>query len=77
VLLFSEGANRTAWTCPQCGRAAAAAGACPLDGTELEEVEDGLDVAVQRALAHGGEIVSVGTHRDLDPVEGVGALLRY
>jgi peptide chain release factor subunit 1 len=77
LLLFQAGANRPAWQCPACGRGSASGGSCPLDGTSMEEVDDGLDVAVHRTLAHGGSVLALGTHRDLDPVEGIGALLRY
>jgi peptide chain release factor subunit 1 len=77
LLLFQEGADRPAWQCPSCGRGAASGGSCPLDGTTMEQVEEGLDVAVHRTLAHGGSVLAVGAHRDLDPVEGIGALLRY
>jgi peptide chain release factor subunit 1 len=77
VLLFQEGANRGAYQCPRCGRASTSDGNCPLDGTRLENRPDGLDVAVHQTLAHGGTVRAVGQRRDLDPVEGVGALLRY
>jgi peptide chain release factor subunit 1 len=77
VLLFQEGANREAWRCPSCRRAAAAAGTCPLDGTTMERRSDGLDIAVHQTLVHGGTVWSVHHVRDLDPVEGIGAVLRY
>ena len=76
-LLAQEGANRHGWQCPQCGRVAAEAGACPLDGTEMEESDAGLDLAVHQTLAHGGTIWVVQHHSDLEPVEGIGALLRF
>jgi peptide chain release factor subunit 1 len=77
LLLFAEGVNRTAWQCPSCGRGSVNPGECPLDGTTMQEVDDGLNVAVQRTLAHGGDILAIAAHRDLDPVEGIGALLRF
>lgn len=77
VLLFQEGANRDAYQCPQCGRANATNGNCPLDGTRMEPRKEGLDVAVHQTLAHGGTVRAIEHHRDLDPVEGIGALLRY
>jgi peptide chain release factor subunit 1 len=77
VLLFQEGVDREAWRCDACGRLAVAEGKCPLDGTTLERCEDGLDLAIHQALAHGGTIWAIHSHRDLDPVEGIGALLRY
>lgn len=77
LLLFQEGAERPAWRCPECGRAATADGSCPLDGTRMEPHEEGLDLAVHQTLVHGGTVWAVRHHRDLDPVEGIGALLRY
>jgi peptide chain release factor subunit 1 len=77
VLLHQDGANRDAWQCPRCGRAAVEAGPCPLDGTEMEHTPDGIDVAVHQTLAHGGTSFAVSHSRDLDPVGGIGALLRF
>jgi peptide chain release factor subunit 1 len=77
LLLFQEGADRPAWQCPDCGRLATEPGACPLDGTTLEESPHGLDLAVHQTLAHGGTVRALRERRDLDPVEGIGALLRY
>jgi peptide subunit release factor 1 (eRF1) len=77
LLLFQEGADRPAWQCPDCGRLAAESGSCPLDGTELEESPHGLDLAMHQTLAHGGTVRALRERRDLDPVEGIGALLRY
>jgi peptide chain release factor subunit 1 len=77
VLLFQEGTRRPARRCPACGRVAADESKCPLDGTQMEASEDGLDLAVHQTLAHGGTVWAVRHRRDLDPVEGIGALLRY
>jgi peptide chain release factor subunit 1 len=77
VLLFQDGVVREAWRCPACGRAAAASGTCPLDGTTMEQRAEGLDLAVHQTLVHGGTVWAVRHVRDLDPVDGIGALLRY
>lgn len=77
LLLYQDGANREARRCPACGRLAAEGEACPLDGTALEDSADGLDLAVHRTLVHGGTVWAVSGRRDLDPVEGIGALLRF
>jgi peptide chain release factor subunit 1 len=77
LLLFQEGSDRPAFRCPACGRAAAAEGACPLDGTSLEPVDAGIDLAVHQTLAHGGAVWAIRHHEDLAPVGGIGALLRY
>src|SRR5919109_3135497 len=76
VLLFQEGAAHAARRCPACGRIAADEAKCPLDGTQMEESADGLDLAVHQTLAHGGTVWAVRHRQDLDPVEGIGALLR-
>jgi peptide chain release factor subunit 1 len=76
VLLVQDGAERAAFRCPACGRVSAEGGKCPLDGTTFEESSDGLDLAVHQTLANGGTVWAVHG-RDLDPVEGIGALLRY
>lgn len=77
MLLYNEGAQRPAWQCPQCGRASAEGGECPLDGAPLEKRSDGFDLALHQTLAHGGSVVVIGERRDLEPLEGVGALLRF
>jgi peptide chain release factor subunit 1 len=77
LLLFQEGSDRPAWRCPACGRASTSDGSCPLDGTRLERVEAGLDLAVHQTLANGGVVWAIRHHEDLAPVEGIGALLRF
>jgi peptide chain release factor subunit 1 len=77
LLLFSQGAAHDAWQCPACGRVNVSGGRCPLDGTEMEHRLDGLDLAVHQTLVHGGSVRALRNRRDLDPVEGVGALLRF
>ncbi|HEY8103145.1 MAG TPA: Vms1/Ankzf1 family peptidyl-tRNA hydrolase [Gaiellaceae bacterium] len=77
LLLFQAGVQRAAFRCPACGRAAPDATTCPLDGTTMESRDDGLDLAVRLTLAHGGEVLALQTRQDLDPVEGIGAILRF
>ena len=77
VLLYGEQTQRPAWQCPKCGRAVADGGACPLDGTELEERGEGLDLAIHQTLVHGGSALLVREPQDLEPREGIGALLRF
>ena len=77
LLLYGERAAREAFECPSCGRASLEGGACPLDGTTMEARDDGLDLAVHRALSFGATVLRVEHHQDLDPVEGIGALLRF
>ena len=77
LLLYQQGVDHEAWQCPACGRLALDGKSCPLDGTAMEQRDDGLDLSVHQTLAHGGTVCAVTAHRDLDPVEGIGALLRY
>jgi hypothetical protein len=77
LLLVQDGADAPAYQCPRCGRAQVSNGSCPLDGTTLDGRDSGLDLAVHQTLAHGGTVQVIRGRRDLDPVGGVGALLRY
>jgi peptide chain release factor subunit 1 len=76
-LLFQEGAEQPAYVCPACGRVSVSGARCPLDGTEMEKREEGLDLAVHRVLAHGGQVLALRHRQDLEPVGGIGALLRF
>jgi peptide chain release factor subunit 1 len=75
TLLLEANARRRAFHCPKCGRAEAAAGSCPLDGTELES-DEGDELAVHHTLGHGGVVVSL-VAGELAEAEGIGALLRF
>lgn len=77
LLLFRDGANHGAKRCPACGRLSVDGSKCPLDGTQLDDSEDGLDLAVHQTLAHGGRVWAVRHRDDLDAGGGVGALLRF
>ncbi len=77
LLLYRNGIRHPAFRCPSCGRLAVDDGTCPLDGARMEETDEGLDLAVHQTLSNGGTVWAVTTHGDLDPVEGIGALLRY
>ena len=43
----------------------------------MEESQNGADLAVHQTLAHGGKVRELQERHDLEPVEGIGALLRY
>jgi rubrerythrin len=76
TLLLAERAQREAWQCPQCGRASADGGKCPLDGTKLETSPDGADLAIHLAVLHGGGLVRLGEGALADAA-GIAALLRF
>jgi peptide chain release factor subunit 1 len=78
LLLFQEGVDRPAYECPSCGRAQTQNGTCPFDATRMEQRDDGIDLAVRRTLAHGGDVRALPRERpELGPFEGIAALLRY
>jgi peptide chain release factor subunit 1 len=77
LLLYRTGVQKDAYRCPACGRAGVSATTCPLDGTTMEHRDDGLDLAVRLTLAYGGDLLAVEHRADLDPVEGIGAILRF
>jgi peptide subunit release factor 1 (eRF1) len=77
LLLVQDGVDEPAYQCPACGRAQTTNGSCPLDGTTLESRESGLDLAVHQTLVYGGTVHVIRERRDLEPVGGVGALLRF
>ena len=76
TLLLEERGPRPAWECAQCGRPAAEAGSCRLDGATLVQRPDGADVAIHQGLAHGGDVVHLGAGA-LGGVDGIGALTRF
>ena len=43
----------------------------------MEGSDNGLDLAVHQTLGHGGRVWALRSRQDLEPVEGIGALLRY
>jgi hypothetical protein len=44
----------------------------------MQPADTGLDLAVHQTLTHGGTVEVIGDdHRDLEPVGGVAALLRF
>jgi hypothetical protein len=43
----------------------------------MEKRSEGLDLALHQTLAHGGGARVVLHHHDLEPLEGIGALLRF
>jgi peptide chain release factor subunit 1 len=77
LLLVQDGVDRPAYQCPVCGRAQVTNDPCPLDGAPMQIRDYGVDVAVHQTLAHGGTVHVICDRRDLEPVGGVAALLRF
>jgi peptide chain release factor subunit 1 len=76
LLVDQSSAGHEAWVCPKCGRASADGGKCALDDTRLEQAPDAAELAIHRAIEHGGSVVRLGGGA-LGDAAGVGAILRY
>jgi peptide subunit release factor 1 (eRF1) len=75
-LILSEGYAESGWRCA-CGALAARGPQCPLDGDEMEHVDDVVSAAVEAALLQNCHVeICVGS-ADLDVLGRVGALLRF
>jgi peptide chain release factor subunit 1 len=78
TLLLEEGFDQPAARCQACGLLVLeAGGACPIDGTELEQVDHLREAAVEAAVAQDAEVLVVTNYPDLGPFRGIGALLRF
>jgi peptide chain release factor subunit 1 len=79
ALLGSERFSAPGSVCPKCGLLAGAEErSCPVDGSELDQVEDVTEPAIELALQQSAEVLPV-RHRtdDLDGRGGIAALLRF
>lgn len=76
TLLVSNGFEESGWLCP-CGALALRGPKCPVDGQEMERVDDVVSDAVDAALLEGAHIVTCEGNADLDVHGRIGALLRY
>lgn len=63
--------------CPSCGRLAEHMGRCAACGGRLEMVPDVVEAAVAEAFRQGCRVETVVDGSDLEPLGGIGALLRY
>ena len=75
-LVLSEGYAEAGWRCG-CGALAARGPQCPVDGEEMEYVDDVVSDAVDVALTQGCHVEICVGNADLDVLGRVGALLRF
>jgi len=75
-LLVSDGFVETGWRCG-CGALAAVGPRCPVDGAEMERVDDVVSDAVDAALHQSCHVEVCVGNADLDVLGRIGALLRY
>jgi peptide subunit release factor 1 (eRF1) len=76
VLLLEPGVSRRGWWDPTTGFIAAEAGASPTGGT-LDELDDVIEAATEKAVEQSAEILVLRDNADLGAHGGVAALLRF
>jgi peptide chain release factor subunit 1 len=80
TLLLDEHFSAPGVSCPQCGWLGAGDDrTCPIDGRELDQLDDLTDAAIELALQGAAEIMAVHHRRDEfeQRAGGVAALLRF
>jgi peptide chain release factor subunit 1 len=75
VLLMEPGTSKRGWVDPVTGFLAADPGASP--SGELQEREDVMDAAIEKAVEQSAEVLVLRDAPDLGPHGGVAALLRF
>jgi peptide chain release factor subunit 1 len=79
LLLGSERFAAPGTLCPSCGWVAGAEErTCPVDGTELEPLDDVTEAAIELAIQQSAEVLPVRHKTDeLEALGGIAALLRF
>ncbi len=79
TLLVSERFRAPGAVCAQCGWVTGAEErACPVDGSELEPLDDVTEAAVELAVQQSAEVLPVRHSADkLEALDGIAALLRF
>ncbi len=77
LLVISEGYSEGGWRCPACSYLAAIGRTCPLCSSDMVEVPDVVEDALEEALLQSCRIEICVGNADLDVLGRVGAFLRY
>jgi hypothetical protein len=80
TLVADEQFSAAGTCCPTCGwLGPAGESSCPVDGTELEQLDDLTEAAVELTIQQSAEILAVRRRRDelAERADGVAALLRF
>lgn len=77
TLLVSEGFEAPGWRCHSCDWVGVLGRQCPLCGSEMDQVDDVVEEAVEDALAQACKVAICRENADLDVLGRIGALLRY
>jgi peptide chain release factor subunit 1 len=76
VLLLEPGVSKRGWHDPTTGYLAAEPGPSPTGG-QLDELEDVIEAAIEKAIEQSAEILVLRDSPDLGPHGGVAAVLRF
>ena len=77
TLLVSEGFEAPGWRCRSCAWVGTLGRRCPLCGSDMEQVSDVVEEAVEEALAQACKVAVCSDNGDLDVMGRIGALLRF
>jgi peptide chain release factor subunit 1 len=77
-LVVDRGFRAPGVACPTCGwLGAAAASACPIDGSAVEQREDVVEAAVERALMQSAHVIVLRDRPELASHGHIAAILRF
>ena len=77
TLLVSRGFEHPGWKCPSCGLLSSEGPSCPACRSEMDEVEDVVEEAIEEGVTQSARIEMVAENADLDALGRIGAILRY
>lgn len=77
TLVVSEGFEAPGWRCPSCAWVGTLGRRCPLCSTDMDQVDDVVEEAVEEALGQACKVAVCQDNADLDVMGRIGALLRY
>jgi peptide chain release factor subunit 1 len=78
TLLLDPGFDGLGKRCPTCGLLIIEAdGACPADGSGLDEIDHLREAVVEAAITQDADVLVVHSYPDLGPHRGIAALLRF
>jgi peptide chain release factor subunit 1 len=78
ALIIRDGYRASGYRCRGCGYITAQLlPACQFCGSELDQIPDAVEMAVQRVMKAGGDVEVLQHEHKVDGFENIGALLRY
>lgn len=77
ALVVSDGYEAPGWRCRACGHVCLRGRMCPVCGTEMHQVDDVVEEAVEEAVAQSCRVEICVGNADLDVLGRIGALLRF